>query len=140
MGSVWAQSELFSAQHSAVGTLESAGWSSHKIMPIGLIYRFSSCSLPESSGGLGEGKSCRGSGSPGGEQQQEGLGLCHAQNLSPAQARLLNGSRNEDLCSKPRFRLLSDSSVLALHLTHLSCFQSQASNGQRQDGALSASS
>lgn len=65
-------------------------------------------------------KSCRNSDSPGEEQQQEGLGLCHPQNLSPAEAPLLNGSRNKDLCSKPRFRLLSDSSVLALHITYLS--------------------
>lgn len=83
-------------------------------------------------------KSCRDSDSPGEEQQQEGLGLCRAPNLSPVQAGLLNGSRNKDLRSKPRFRLLSDSSVLALHITYLSLLPEQGRERLKQDETESA--
>lgn len=78
-------------------------------------------------------RSCRGSDSPGEEQQREGLALCHAPNPSPAQAPLLKGSRNKDLYSKARFRLLSDSSVLALHIAELSLPPEQGKEWLKQE-------
>lgn len=74
-------------------------------------------------------RSCRDSDSPGEEQQKRESAVPQTSALLG----LLNGSRNKDLYSTACFRLLSDCTVLALHITYLSLLPEQGRGWLEQD-------